>query len=149
VTSSLKPCCYLVAQEENKAPFECTSKNTRLSIIGPNRENGHSFFPHTTRQSYVAHVLPGSEFVQKSHLYVLEMRSLFCKSFLLGYSSDIISAVSRFEFTNRTHWERADSLLSSYVSFTKLPNDANVVIFVCAFIYYCTSNLEFCFTYIL
>jgi hypothetical protein len=40
-----------------------------------NRENGHSFIFHTKREFYVLHVL-GSEFVRKSRLYVLEMRSL-------------------------------------------------------------------------
>jgi hypothetical protein len=72
-----------------------------LTSCDGNRENVHSFFFNTRRESYVAHVL-GSEFVQKSRLYVLEMRSLFRRSFLLIYSSDVISAVSRFGFTNRT-----------------------------------------------
>jgi hypothetical protein len=65
-------------------------------------ERAAILFFSTLRESYVTHVL-GSGFVRKSRMYVLKMRTLFRRSFLPVYSSDAISAISRFGFTNRTY----------------------------------------------
>jgi hypothetical protein len=85
-----------------------------------NRENGHSFIFHTKREFYVLQMywdLNSCE--NRACMYSKCVRSLFRRSFLLFYSSDDISAVSRFGFTNRTLWKRADYLLSSHLSFAQ------------------------------
>jgi hypothetical protein len=126
---------HLPYVEEANHDINAHAKISTLMSSDQNQENNHSFFS-TLRQSYVAHVL-GSELVQKSGLYILKIRSLFCTSVLLGYLTDIILAALRFEFTNQIHW-KADYLLCSHMIFANISK----MTLRCLFLYVHSCNIR-------